>query len=241
MTGKISAGLGRFATVFVAVATFLVSDPLSAAEPVTIVTLGDSITKGHRAGVKKDETFSAVLEQRLKQRGTAASVVNVGIGGERTDQALERLDRDVLARDPALVVIMYGTNDSYVDQGKKASRITEAEYRDNLMQLIDRVRKAGSTPVLMTEPRWGKQGGANGLGEHPNVRLEQFMVACRNVAKLKKVPLVDNFRVWSEHEAKGTDVGTWTTDECHPNPAGHVVIADAMLPVILSAIHARSK
>ena len=37
--------------------------PVFAAEPVTIVTLGDSITKGVRAGVKADETFSSQLKE----------------------------------------------------------------------------------------------------------------------------------------------------------------------------------
>ncbi len=30
----------------------------------------------------------------------------------------------------------------------------------------------------------------------------------------------------------GKDVGEWTTDQCHPNPAGHREIAGLMLPVI---------
>src|SRR6185437_765682 len=80
-----------------------------------IVTLGDSITKGVRGGVKADETFSARLQAMLREKGVAVEVINAGIGGERTDQALRRLEKDVIARKPNLVTIMYGTNDSYVD------------------------------------------------------------------------------------------------------------------------------
>ena len=61
------------------------SDPTG---PVTIVTLGDSITRGVRPGVDADETFAAVLEKKLIDRGIEATVINVGVGGERTDQAL---------------------------------------------------------------------------------------------------------------------------------------------------------
>src|SRR5439155_722694 len=82
--------------------------------PVKIVTLGDSITRGVRAGVKAEETFAALLQKDLRGRDIQADVVNVGIGGERTDQALQRLAKDVIALKPAVVVIMYGTNDSYV-------------------------------------------------------------------------------------------------------------------------------
>src|SRR5262245_44930813 len=98
------------------IATALFAGDETADEPaITIVTVGDSITRGERAGVRADETFAALLEAGLKEEGVRAEVVNAGIGGERTDGALARLDKDVLARKPRLVTIMYGTNDSFVD------------------------------------------------------------------------------------------------------------------------------
>lgn len=210
---------------------------MSAAEPpLRIVTLGDSITKGVRPGVKAEETFAARLEAALRANGVAVSVVNVGIGGERTDQALRRLTKDVLAQKPAVVTLMYGTNDSYVDQGKSASRITVEEYRANLGKLVEELRAAGVTPVLMTEPRWGKAAKLNGVDEHPNVRLEKYVEACRAVAAEKRTPLVDHYQHWSAAEAKGIDIGAWTTDQCHPNPEGHRVLAELMLPVVRAAL-----
>jgi acyl-CoA thioesterase-1 len=212
-----------------------------AAEPVTIVTLGDSITKGVRTGVKAEETFSAMLETMLKKEGFDVSVVNVGIGGERTDQALARLDREVIARKPAVVTIMYGTNDSYVDKGAKTSRLTADEYTKNLKELVTRLRAANVMPVLMTEPCHGDKATANGIGEHPNVRLATFVQRCRDVAKESTVPLVDNYQVWSDHNSKGTDVGSWTTDQCHPNPQGHRLIAQTMLPVLVKVLKTPAK
>lgn len=209
-----------------------------AASKLRIVTLGDSITKGVRPGVKAEETFAARLEATLRAAGVDAAVTNVGIGGERTDQALKRLAKDVLAQNPSLVTIMYGTNDSYVDQGKDSSRITAEEYHTNLGKLVDELRAAGVTPVLMTEPRWGKTARLNGVGEHPNVRLEKYVEACRAVAKERQAPLVDHYQHWTNAEAKGTDIGTWTTDQCHPNPAGHRILAELMLPVVRSALQA---
>jgi acyl-CoA thioesterase-1 len=207
-----------------------------AAEPLRIVTLGDSITKGVRSGVKAEETFAARVEAALRADGVDASVVNVGIGGERTDQALRRLAKDVVAQKPTAVAIMYGTNDSYVDQGKSASRITVEEYRANLVRLVAELRAAGIAPVLMTSPRWGKTARLNGVGEHPNLQLEKYVAACRAVAAELRVPLVDHYQHWAAAEAKGTDIGGWTTDQCHPNPAGHQVLAELMLPVVRAAL-----
>src|SRR5436190_22492139 len=112
-------------------------------EPVKVVTLGDSITKGMRSGVKANETFAAYLQEMLKEKGVKAEVVNVGVGGEDTGGALRRLERDVIDRKPRLAAVMYGTNDSYVDKGKKDSRLTEAQFRRNLTELVQALRKKG--------------------------------------------------------------------------------------------------
>jgi hypothetical protein len=81
-------------------------------EAVRIVALGDSITRGTRPGVKDDETFAALLQAALRKEGGRAEMTNAGVGGERTDGALQRLEKAVLAAKPRFVLVMYGTNDS---------------------------------------------------------------------------------------------------------------------------------
>lgn len=207
------------------------SEPNRLARPVKIVCLGDSITKGARPGVPPGQTFAARLEQALAAEGWPVEVVNVGIGGERTDQALARLAGAVIALQPALVTIMYGTNDSYVDVGKTASRLTVEAYVTNLRRLVQELRAAGAETVLMTAPRWGDQAH-NGLGENPNVRLEAYLAAERQAAAELAVPLIDHYAAWTAARDQGTDLGDWTTDQCHPNPTGHQVLAETMLPVL---------
>jgi lysophospholipase L1-like esterase len=202
---------------------------------LTIVTLGDSITKGVRSGVTGEQTFAALVEKRLGDDGHSVRVINVGIGGERTDQALARFDR-VLAHKPDIVTVMYGTNDSYVDKGKTASRITVDQYRANLKKIVTELLRRGIQPVLMTEPRWSDKAGNNGIGENPNIKLEPFIEACRETAKKWRVPLVDHFSGWTAEREGGTDLHGWTTDGCHPNPKGHARLAEAMLPVLKQAI-----
>ncbi|GAB4159362.1 MAG: SGNH/GDSL hydrolase family protein [Planctomycetaceae bacterium] len=201
-----------------------------------MVTLGDSITRGVRPGVKASETFASLVEKSLRKSGYRVKVTNVGIGGERTDQALKRLDKVLKKHAPAMMTVMYGTNDSYVDRGKSASRISLKSYEANLRRIVQHLRAKHVVPILMTEPRWGKNARKNGLGEHPNVRLEKYIDACRRVAREMKVPLVDHFDVWSKVEAKGIDIGKWTTDQCHPNPKGHRIMADTLRDVLSTVI-----
>jgi acyl-CoA thioesterase-1 len=199
--------------------------------PLRIIAIGDSITKGVRPGVAAAETFCALIETELQKTGRRAEVVNSGIGNERTDGALARLDRDVIAKQPDIALIMYGTNDSYVDAGRTDPRLTREQFAANLHEIIVRLAAAKIKPVLMTEPRWG-EGAKDGIGENPNERLETYVAACRDVAKETKTPLVDHFARWSDAAARGVDVAQWTTDQCHPNPAGHRLLAAAIVKTL---------
>lgn len=233
---KVAARLWAVGLAFSAGAV-LADEPSKAVAPsdeLVIVALGDSITKGVRSGVKPEETFAAITERKLKEQGVAAKVVNVGIGGERTDQALARLDR-VADLHPRWVTVMYGTNDSYVDQGKSESRLSREVYQANLKRIVAALLQRGIEPILMTEPRWAI-GAKNGLGESPNVRLARYVDACRETAHACGVPCVDHFARWTAAEQSGQKLEDWTTDRCHPNPRGHEELADALLPVLLDAV-----
>lgn len=211
-----------------------------APRPLTIVTLGDSITKGVRSGVTAEQTFASLLESRLKQQGTAVRVINVGIGGERTDQAWKRMDQ-VIALKPDLVTVMYGTNDSYVDPGKTASRISTEEYQNHLTKIVTELLSRGIQPVLMTEPRWADDARKNGLGENPNKQLEPYLEVCRKTAQEWRLPVVDHYAEWTKARTQGVNLRDWTTDGCHPNPMGHQKIAEAISPAIQLAMSPQFK
>lgn len=213
---------------------FSVLLPLAAAEETfRIVTLGDSITKGVRSGVRPEETFSALLQEALQKEGLSIQVDNLGIGGERTDQALKRLERSVVGVGARLVTVMYGTNDSWVDAGKTESRLAEEAYEANLRELIKRLAAAKIQPVLMTEPMFSELNRKNGLGEDPNLRLSRYMERCRTVAREMQVPLVDHFNHWAGAQKAGQKLQDWTTDGCHPNPEGHAEMARTILKRLL--------
>ncbi len=214
----------------------------TAAEPLRIVTLGDSITKGVRPGVTEEQTYAAELQRQLRANGHPdAEVINVGLGeegfrSETAGRGLLRLEQDVIAKKPQIVTIMYGHNDSYVDTGQTASRIPIPRFRADLSQLVQRLRESYITPILMTPPANAEKSAPNGIGEHCNVRLAQYAEVTRQVAETLQVPLVDHYAAWAEVSKSGTDLNEWTTDGYHPNPKGHVDLATRMLPVITPQI-----
>ena len=205
---------------------------------VSLVALGDSITLGTRDGVKEEESFCGLMRSDGALLDRHLEIVCKGVCSDTTERGLARFDQDVTALKPSVVVVMFGTNDSFVDPGKTEPNVTRSKFNQNLDLLVRRVKRLGAKPILMTPPRWGDQARPNGVGENPNVRLEPYIEEARAVARSEQVPLVDIFRFDSECRAAGMSVDRWTTDGCHPNPAGHRVISALLVPVVLAMLGA---
>ena len=132
------------------------SDTPGAARPTNgqgIIVFGDSLVAGRGASAGQD--FVSVLSRRL---GT--TIVNAGQSGDTTGAALARLERDVLALNPRIVVVLLGGND-YL------RRIPTKETFANLDSIVDQIREHGAAVVLV-----GIIGHADLMSDsiHPNGR-----------------------------------------------------------------------
>jgi acyl-CoA thioesterase-1 len=197
------------------------SSALYAQAPLKIVCLGDSVTRGVRPGVTAEQTFCVQLEKGLKEAGVAAQVINSGVGGHKTSDGLARFERDVLAHKPSHVVIMFGLNDSWIDTGQTASRLTVAEYAANLKKMLALLRERKIAVVLMT----ANPVAAPKYPPERNVTLKPYVEAVRTLAREEQLPLVDLYARFAELALEGTDLNTLFTDAMHPNPKGHALIA----------------
>ena len=116
---------------------------LKAGRPLTIVTLGSSSTAGAGASATRF-SYPSRLAVELAQRRPAATVeiVNRGINGEDAGENLTRLDADVIAAKPDLVIWQFGTNAVLHD--------LDYEAFDRVVQSgIDRMRGSGIEMLLM--------------------------------------------------------------------------------------------
>lgn len=79
--------------------------------PLTVVAIGSSSTQGVGASAPP-LNYPNRLEAELKERfpGTEIRVLNRGKGGEDAAEELARLDREVIAEHPDLVIWQVGTN-----------------------------------------------------------------------------------------------------------------------------------
>lgn len=112
-------------------------------QPLTIVALGSSSTQGVGAS-DTAHTYPGQLERILSERFPEdwVTVKNRGVGGETLVENLARLDREVLALQPHLVIWQVGTNDALRD------RPTDDVRRD-LLEGIARMRAAKVEVVVL--------------------------------------------------------------------------------------------
>lgn len=216
--------MARCYTAAVCFALCLLAHTAIADDAIRIVCLGDSVTKAVRQGVLPEETFCAVLEQKLRAADRRVTVINAGIGGNTTAHGLARFEKDVLAHQPHYVVLMFGLNDSWIDPAKTTSRLSAQQYRENLEQMLARLKSQGVKVVLMTP----NPALRPAYGPERNATLKPYVDAVRTIAAEQNLPLVDVYRHFAELALETPDVNTLFTDAMHPNPAGQRVIADLL-------------
>jgi acyl-CoA thioesterase-1 len=214
----------RFFSAAISFAICFLAHAAIAEDALRIVCLGDSVTKAVRQGVLPEETFCAVLERMLRETGQPVSVVNAGIGGNSTADGLARFDTDVLAHRPNYVVLMFGLNDSWIDAGKTASRLSVQQYRENLEQMLTRLKAHGAKVVLMTP----NPALPPTFGPERNATLKPYVEAVRSLAAEHDLPLIDVYRHFAELALETPNLNGLFTDAMHPNPAGQKVIAELL-------------
>lgn len=105
----------------------------------TVLVVGDSLSAGH--GIGQEESWVALLGERLLTEGYGYGVVNASITGDTTTGGLKRLPRALKVHRPMVVIIELGANDGL--------RGTPIEVmRGNLSQMIELSEAAGAQVVL---------------------------------------------------------------------------------------------
>jgi acyl-CoA thioesterase-1 len=106
----------------------------------TIVVLGDSLSAGY--GVPPGQGWVALLEQRLRERGSPHTVINASISGDTTASGRARLPSLLARHHPGLVLVQLGGNDGL-------RGLSPGAMQRNLAAMLAAVREAGAHAVLV--------------------------------------------------------------------------------------------
>jgi len=98
--------------------------PPAHARPVHIVAYGDSMTAGWL--VARKDAYPAQLQAALRKKGHDVAVVNAGINGGTTQDALLHFD-EAIGPDTDIALIEFGTNDLRAHASIKSVRSRLAE------------------------------------------------------------------------------------------------------------------
>ena len=196
-----------------------------------IVFLGDSITQ---AGVGPKGYVTLVknaLTHRHKDLGI--EVIGAGISGNKVPDLQRRLDKDVLAKKPTLVVIYIGINDVWHGEKDPAKGTPKDQFEAGLKDIIGKIQAAGARVVLCTPTVIGeKKPGTNAL----DAKLDEYADVSRAVAKATNSQLCDLRKAFQDHltnhNPDDKDHGILTTDRVHLNDAGNKLVADTVLATI---------
>jgi lysophospholipase L1-like esterase len=158
-------------------------------------------------------------------------VIGAGISGNKVPDLEKRLDADVLAKNPTVVVIYIGINDVWHSQQNRGT--PKDVYAAGLRRLIDKIEAAGARVVLCTPSVIGeKTDGSNKLDE----MLDEYSQISRDTAKEAKVQLLDLHQAFQSylkrHNAENAEKGVLTSDGVHLNAAGNRFVAGQMLAAL---------
>ena len=182
--------------------------PVNDHRPI-IVCFGDSLTEGH--GAEFGKSYPDFLQSDLNDRGYHYRVANLGISGNTTKDGVERLN-EVLALNPAVVIVEFGGND-----GLRGLRIEDT--RANLDKIVSSLKSSGAKVVLAgitLPPDYG-----------PNY-ITQFNQTYSLLAKKYRVPLLP----FLLRGVYGVD-GMMQRDNTHATAEGNNIVAHNVLPLIL--------
>ena len=193
-----------------------------------IIFFGDSLTEQG----EKPKGYVALLRDTLVKRFPGIAIIGAGVSGNKVPQLLDRVDHDVIALRPTIVVIYIGINDLWHFE-KHGTGTPKDKYESGIRDLITRIRTAGAQVVLCTPSVIGEQHhGENKF----DTMLDEYSAISRRVAHESGAKICDLRKSFTSyldtHNPENNVEGILTLDSVHLNDAGNRLVADTILKTL---------
>lgn len=175
-----------------------------------VVFLGTSLTAGQ--GLDPEEAYPALIQKKIDAAGLGFRVVNAGVGGDTSADALGRLDW-LLRQRVDVLVVETGANDALRGQDPAATR-------DNIRAILKRAREHSPAPRLMLV---GMEAPRNLGADY----VRRFHAIYPELARESGAALVPFLL-----EGVGGVEALNQADGIHPTAAGHERMADTVWRVL---------
>ena len=195
-----------------------------------VLFFGDSITQ---MGVQKGG-YIDVLNTQIKAAGKEDQyeLVGAGIGGNKIYDLFLRMDKDVLAEHPDVVVIWVGVNDVW----HKASFGTGTDYDKFGIfynAVVKKIQATGAKVIVVTPAAIGEKTDYSNAQDGD---LNQYSAWIRKYAADNQLGLVDLRKTFHEYSVANNpsnkESGILTYDRVHLNDKGNAHVAEEMWKAI---------
>jgi acyl-CoA thioesterase-1 len=183
--------------------------PVRCAADATLLVLGDSLSAGY--GMRVEQGWVALLEQRIAGKGYPYRVVNASVSGDTSRGALARLGPLLESERPALTIVELGGND-----GLRGLPLDE--IRRNLGEILAQVLASGSAALLLPMKLPPNYGPAYTRG---------FEQVYRDLAAEYRVALGDFIL-----EDIALNAERMQSDGMHPTADAQPIIVDLIWPLV---------
>lgn len=201
-------------------------------EKKRVIFFGDSITE---AGVKPGG-YITVLDDMLKQKGLDGKfeLQGAGIGGNKIYDLYLRVDDDVIAKKPNIVVIWVGVNDVW-HKSMYGTGTDPDKFEKFYNALIKKLKAAKAEVIICTPAAIGEK---TDFSNSQDGDLNQYSKIIRGIAQNNNCKLVDLRKLFLNYDLANNPEnkreGILTSDGVHLNEKGNAVVADEMLKALTS-------
>ncbi len=155
--------------------------------------------------------------------------INRGISGNRVVDLYARIKRDFINLKPDIITILIGINDVWHELNDDPNGVSDEKYFKIYSMLIEELKEAlPDTTIIILEPFVLKACATQENWDIFRTETVKRAKSAKRVAEkysLPFIPLMDKF----DSLAKTAPAAHWLSDGVHPAPAGHEIIAEAIV------------
>ena len=205
--------------------------------PITIVAFGDSVTHGALLDEINYETvyWNLLRKKILDVRNyVPVNVINAGIGGVTAQASVVRVEKQVLAHNPDVIIVCFGLNDV----------VGELEvYLNSLRSIFEKCKKSGADVIFMT-PNMLNTYVADDTPEkfrdyafvtseiQNSGKMDLFMSSAVKTAREMGVKVCDCYSKWKEISKTQDTTQLLVNRINHPVPEMHELFAQSLFEII---------
>jgi lysophospholipase L1-like esterase len=195
-----------------------------------VIFFGDSITQ---QGAEPGGYITLIDSMcKVENKTSQYEFAGAGIGGNKVYDLYLRMDDDVLAKSPDIVVIYIGVNDVWHKTSFGTG--TDPDKFEKFYDAIIKKLKDKNISVILCTP--AVIGEKTDFSNQQDGDMNKYSSIVRGIAQKNNLPLVDLRQKFldynKQYNTENKEQGILTRDRVHLNAKGNQLVADEMWNVI---------